>query len=294
MPAAHKLFHHAVPSRRYRQLLNTGVALIALVAIIAALLTLAHLKNEAEARAILTTRNLAKSIAQTVSSQLDTIDIALRASTRDIGRQIASGRIDEGAISAVLAEQGARIPAVANFHATDEKGDVLYGPDVTSPINISERGHFIRLRTDASADLVADQPLLGRISQQWEWSFARRISRPDGSFGGVVFASLSIEEIEKMFAQIKLGAQSSIALRDAELRLVARYASTHAAGPATANIASSGRQTGASAGSIARRSGSSLPTAVRWPWSERCRTSPSANAPNRICASPRRLSTEAV
>jgi len=80
-----------------------------LLAIGAALLTLAQLHAEAESRAKLTTRHQAASIAQTLSSQLDAIAIARRASSGEIGRKFATEDVDKESIGALLAEQGERI-----------------------------------------------------------------------------------------------------------------------------------------------------------------------------------------
>ena len=55
------------------------------------------------------------------------------------------------------------------------------------------------------------------------WTFAQRVERADGSFAGIVLAAVRLDEIEKMIAELKLVGGSSVTLRDAELRLVARY-----------------------------------------------------------------------
>ena len=70
--------------------------------------------------------------------------------------------------------------------------------------------------------MVISEPLVGAISQKWIWLMARRVHKRDGTFGGLVYASIFIAEIVRMFDQIRMPPGSVIALRDLEMRLVAR------------------------------------------------------------------------
>lgn len=56
------------------------------------------------------------------------------------------------------------------------------------------------------------------------WS-ARRINKPDGSFGGTVLAAILIDQLDELLARIRLQASDSIALRGVNLGLIARYPS---------------------------------------------------------------------
>jgi len=62
-------------------------------------------------------------------------------------------------------------------------------------------------------------------SQKWSLIFARRINNPDGSFGGVIFASMPIDSIHMMFKDINPESSHIITLRDANLGLAARHSS---------------------------------------------------------------------
>jgi hypothetical protein len=52
---------------------------------------------------------------------------------------------------------------------------------------------------------------------------ARRLSHADGSFAGVVFASLDAERFRKSLAAMQIVTHGAISLRTASLRLVARH-----------------------------------------------------------------------
>ncbi|WP_052450170.1 sensor domain-containing diguanylate cyclase [Caballeronia concitans] len=56
-------------------------------------------------------------------------------------------------------------------------------------VDLSDRGHFRVHRERADVGLYLSPPVLGRISRQVSIQATRRITRPDGSFGGVVVVS---------------------------------------------------------------------------------------------------------
>jgi len=208
----------------YRTLLNSGVAVIVVIVIMSAVLVLGHLHRQAGLRTAVTTQNLARSLDQTISGLIGTIDIALLASAREIGRQASAGRVEREAVNAMLIAQRQQIPAIAYMNATSASGDLVYGPEIPSPpVNIADRAYFGRLAAGPEAGLVVDEPLRGLASGRWVWTFARRVERADGSFAGVVLAAVRLDEIEEMIAELKLAGGSSVTLRDAGLRLVARH-----------------------------------------------------------------------
>lgn len=205
-------------------LLHGGVAALILMIVITAVVTLIQLHRQVESRVAVTTQGLSKSIEQTFSGLIDTIDVALLASANEILHQQSLGAIDAESISAMLVEQKRLIPYVAHVRASNAAGDIVYGPDLPSPAaNIADREYFARLRDDARSGLFVARPFLGRIDPIWVWTFARRIARRDGSFAGVVFATVNISEIDKILAKIRVEPGSSISLRDPDLGIIARY-----------------------------------------------------------------------
>jgi diguanylate cyclase (GGDEF)-like protein len=210
--------------KSHRRILYGGMTLVILAAVLAAVVTLMHLRKETNKRIITTTQYLNNSVEQTLVGMIDGIDFALQVSAEEINRQIASGHPDEDFINHFLKKQQQRLPYLDLLRVANEKGEAIYGQGVVKAarVSLSHREYFKQLRNDPSIGMVIAEPIIGAISQQWIWLMARRIDQPDGSFGGLVYASIFIDEIVRMFDQIKMSPGSVIALLDHEMRLVAR------------------------------------------------------------------------
>ena len=82
------------------------------------------------------------------------------------------------------------------------------GP-LTSPTYVGDRAPFTVPRDDKADQLYISDPVIGHVTKKLTIEFARRISKPDGSFAGVVVSSLDIEELEKFFSSLDLGKSGS-------------------------------------------------------------------------------------
>ncbi|MFZ6816847.1 EAL domain-containing protein [Undibacterium sp. Ji22W] len=206
-----------------RALLYGGVCFVILFFITSASLTLLYLRQEAQKQVQLSSENLASSLVQTFDGMIDTIDIALQSVVDEVSRQQAADAIDADNINKLLLRQAKRVPHLAFIRITDEKGNIVYGVENRDkPTNLNDRTFFQLLVNDPQAQLIVSQPVFAKVAQKWVWPFARRINRGDGTFAGIVYASVYAEEIEDIFRKIHIGEGSSIALRDQNLTLIAR------------------------------------------------------------------------
>jgi diguanylate cyclase (GGDEF)-like protein len=85
------------------------------------------------------------------------------------------------------------------------------GP-IRSTIDLSEREPF-RVHIDSATDeLYIGQPSIGHLSGKPSIQLTRRVPTPDGSFDGIITASLDIVELEKFYNSIDIGREGIIAL----------------------------------------------------------------------------------
>ena len=170
-----------------------------------------------------TTRSLAQSVTQTFDGMLNTVDVALQ-SLADGLEQDDDAQLRSFKVAQALLRQRVRIPEIAHFWITDDQGAIINSSEpLPQGIRIDNRDFFMQLRDDPSSGLVVTKPVIGYITKQWVWVFARRFNRHDGSFGGIVYATIDIGEVESMLDTVKMDPGGSLALRDRDLGLIARY-----------------------------------------------------------------------
>lgn len=94
----------------------------------------------------------------------------------------------------------------------DEHGNLSFGSDRFKPTNLSDR-EWYKVHQWQSLDApFIGRPLLGRITGKWAFQMSRRIDKPDGSFGGVVYASVDPAYFTNFYRQADLSDEGLIAL----------------------------------------------------------------------------------
>jgi diguanylate cyclase (GGDEF)-like protein len=86
------------------------------------------------------------------------------------------------------------------------------GPQPTPPIDVSDREH-VRVHMNSTEDkLFISKPVIGRASGHWSVQLTRRFNDGDGSFAGVLTASLNPQHFTTFYNKIDFGSVASIAL----------------------------------------------------------------------------------
>ena len=114
---------------------------------------------------------------------------------------------------------------IIGLRVTDESGLVRYGEGVQSgtPVDLSDREHFLLQRDNPQAGLVIAKPVKARISQEWVIPVSRRLNRPNGDFAGVAYVNIPVAYFVRKFSALQLGSQGLVALRSAEHISMARF-----------------------------------------------------------------------
>ena len=91
---------------------------------------------------------------------------------------------------------------------------------------LGDREHF-RVHVDGKADeLHIGKPVMGRASGKLSIQLSRRLRQPDGSFGGVIVASIDPGFAEQFYRSINLGSRGGINLRGLDGAIRASYGFT--------------------------------------------------------------------
>jgi diguanylate cyclase (GGDEF)-like protein/PAS domain S-box-containing protein len=112
------------------------------------------------------------------------------------------------------AETQSNNSVAVQFSITDPDGFVRRssrGP-LPHPPYVGGRAPFMAQRDATEDRLYISVPLVGSISKRLSIDFNRRITRPDGSFGGTVACAIDVAQLEDFFSSLDIGRSGVVAL----------------------------------------------------------------------------------
>jgi len=220
---------HPMPTRPTRLLKLQLLAVFIALNTVAALWVASTLSEDRDYRvqkAESTTQNLALVLDQNITTAVEKIDLALLSLVDEFERQFREGgRLDAVRANELVLTYTKRLEGLNGIRIADAEGTVVLGTDVVPQARVSwaDRPFFPKMRDHPDGGLLITPPLLGRVSGVWMISFNRRINRPDGTFGGIVSASVPLEHLRALVAMPNLGSHGVVALRDADFGLIVRH-----------------------------------------------------------------------
>ena len=185
-----------VITRRWRGSLPRGfVALILAVVLLLiatgglALSLVLNLRNSEQDRIVLQGAGLTRTLADAAQRQIDVADLLLQFAAAEASDRISRGLTPSDAVVALLTDRIAIMPQVDSVHAFDARGQYWFAVGQGSmPLDIGWHPGF-QLHRDGVVQQIAAAQIPGdpRI-----W-LSRRITGADGSFSGVLIATLRID-----------------------------------------------------------------------------------------------------
>ena len=112
-----------------------------------------------------------------------------------------------------------------SLRVVNDQGRVVYNAGVSEKLPdvvVADRAYFLHQKEDPNAGLVLSEPLLSRFTGKWLITLSRRMTKDDGSFGGLVQTALRTEYFQSLFEGLDVGAHGNVSLFDTDLRLLSR------------------------------------------------------------------------
>ena len=139
------------------------------------------------------TASLAESLSQQIETTLKTADTVVASLVQ---RAEVEGLNAESRqrLYGLMTSLAAALPAIHEMGMTDKDGNAIIKSLVPNPVgmNYSERDYFRFLRDHDTRDVFIGTPVKSKVDGSINITVSRRINARDGSFAGVVVASVSM------------------------------------------------------------------------------------------------------
>ena len=179
------------------------------------------------ARATETSRNIAIIAERDIERNFELYELSLQAVVDGINDPETMGAPSR-LRREVLFDRAATATYLGSILVLDPAGNVVIDAAGSVPrkANFSDRKYFTVHRDNPNAGLYVSDPFLSRLrGGSPSIAISRRISRPDGSFGGVAMVAIDLEYFHQLFAGLSVGPGGIVALvsRDGTMIMRAPY-----------------------------------------------------------------------
>ena len=164
--------------------------------------------------------NLSIALAEQVSRLIEGVDQVMRLIEADYADDPKTFDFATWSKRATMLAESAR--QIAIF---DEHGDLVATRDAVpsslGKTNVADRPYFRSLADHPDSGLYVGRTIRGRLMDTWTFNLARRLTRPDGSFGGVLMVAVDPDYLARRFKALDVGADSVVGLfgRDGYVRI---------------------------------------------------------------------------
>lgn len=170
------------------------------------------------------TLNLAKALNTYTEGAFKQSEVVLLGLTERIEKD-GTGPQQLERLRVLVAQEMDALSQLNSVALYDAQGNWIFSTNkLASPdSNHADRAFFKHHRDNPDRGIFIGPAILSRSTGAWVISVSRRIDHPDGSFAGVISATLSIEHFLKLYRSIQVGQFGAISLTSSEGRLLVRY-----------------------------------------------------------------------
>lgn len=201
------------------------VVVLVLVMFIAAVIVLEKEREDSVSHATKNAENLALVVENDVTRTIQLLDLSMQA--------VADGATDSVVMdmppnyrNQLLFDRSATAGQyLSSILFVDANGNVAVDPNSTKPAktNFQNEKWFSAQKTSTSQGLYISPPFHATLrNNAWEIALSRRVSRKDGSFAGVVVATIDLNYFRNLLAGLSLEKGGAITLLTADGYLIMR------------------------------------------------------------------------
>jgi len=185
-----------------------ALALIVMAAVWTAAFEAVQVSRERELEAARKeAENYAHAFEEHIARTIESVDSVILSVVREVGR------LDRPALRRELERlHDIHRDIIAVISVIDARGDLIANSPPALVISLADRPHFrAHVERDSGRPFLGE-PLLGRVSQKWSMHVSRRVNAADGSFAGVVVASIDLDYLRRFYQSVRLGGDGFIEL----------------------------------------------------------------------------------
>lgn len=164
--------------------------------------------------------NVARSLTQHAEDSLDLLDSGVVGVVSRLEMD-GSGPTTIAKLRNVLDARKKAMERVHSLAITDDKGNWLTSPG-TIASTLSDDTFFHHHRLSPNREAYVGRPVKSLVDGEWVVTLSRRFNKPDGSFGGVVFAAIGSRYLSHFYEQFEIGRNSAAALIYGDGTIIAR------------------------------------------------------------------------
>jgi diguanylate cyclase (GGDEF)-like protein/PAS domain S-box-containing protein len=164
--------------------------------------------------------NLARSLTQHAEDSFDLLDSSILGA---INRLETDGTGPEtlSKLKKVLVLRKAALPRIYNIVIGDESGNWILAA-IGEGSSLKDREFFLHHKQSPARAAFIGKPVIGKVSSGWIATVSRRFNHPDGSFAGVVVATIDAGYFSEFYRQLDTGTNGAISLLSAGGIIMAR------------------------------------------------------------------------
>ena len=164
--------------------------------------------------------NVARSLTQHAEDSLDLLDSGVVGVVSRLEMD-GTGPATIAKLGNVLQARQKAVPRIHSFGIIDDQGNWLTSPGTTAS-TLSDDAFFRYHQLSPKREAHVGRPVKSLLEGEWVVTLSRRFNKPDGSFGGVVLATISSRYLSHFYEQFEIGRNSSVSLTHGDGMMIAR------------------------------------------------------------------------